>query len=342
MKEKFDPGERLNEEEALIAAGAEKPVRDLAREESVEAATKEVFDKRAVKRGDQALKAHREKREKLKGLFNPELKELKDQLAAIKKQLEEEFGEDILGRGHIFYPQLYRRYKFNERGELEYIRINDLILIGHEKITGVGPLGKKFEKAANAFGEQELSKGSTGMGKLDQAVLDAYKDDPEVKKLIDRLIELERTRVAHEQRIEDILKEKRSLYEQAEGINSFLERLGISKRVPSDFNADEIRKKLYDLKHQKDPNKQVEYDTIVRIFKRTLSIFDGIVISKEKEDDVKPDFETLASIFIDIGESLLYTSPDDVEKEFKTQMRSIEVGARLLKHEKPLLYTVES
>ncbi|MEK7194488.1 MAG: hypothetical protein AAB660_02265 [Patescibacteria group bacterium] len=318
---------RIDKDEALIAAEAERSVRDLARETGVNPATKDIFDKRAEQRGEEALAVHREKKESLKGLVNPELREFREKLAEVNNQLEREFGTEY--KTGIFTPTL-QSWEFNDgTKDLKFIQINGLLMsTGDGHFEGVGPLGKKLETVAILWAKS-LGGKLRGQDEPDQYVLDAYKHDPDVKALIDRFIELTREYRTQSRSISEVISEKKRLYGKAEGVNTFLERIGISQKIPSDFNPDEI--KIYQFERDKDTGK---IDDIARKIIWSFGVFDNLKITKEMERDFGDDLKILENKLGDIATSLRnvsdYAYSKEAKQAFVEALQSSETGRRYL------------
>lgn len=328
-------GSQIENDEALVTAEAEKPVRDLAREKGVDQATKEIFDRRAEQRGDEALSALRERKESLSGLVNPELHEFKARLEEANRQLEEEFGEKIEGYTKKIVPTLISG-GINEKGELVDIRINDLVVRAREgeNYMPVGPLGNKLK-----IGAIDLArKGQRGESE-DEFISYAYSNDSETKVLIDRFLELKRKAYQERKNIEDTIYNKKRLYEKAEGINSFLERIGYNKRIPEDFNPSLISSELYRSTKLEEVNKYPQKIAFV------FSIFDDLKISQKQREDIGYDLDILCEEMREVASGMKYAlgrySANDDLARFVASLGESSTGKRYLKGDKDFLYTVE-
>lgn len=337
MKKEGVPETYLDEDEARVAATAEQPVRDLAREAGVDALTKEVFDKRAEKRGEEALEAYKAKKESLAGLVNPELREIKERLAEINAQLEAEFGEQV-EEGHTVFPHLLR-YHHNENGELDSISINNLLWFKRDKdkYFSVGPLGKKLESDAVANLNNQTEN-------RDQYIIDAYKHDPELRALIDRFIQLHKELEDQVEKKEEIRKRKAEQYRTAEGINLFLERIGHSKKFPEDFNPSEAYSAFLKAEEEKDV---ATMDRIGSQLRWAFGTFDGLSITKEQKADFGVDLNILQNQLGEIAAVLKsardWNYPRESKERFVKQLGASTTGKRFLSQdgEKPFLYSIK-
>ena len=324
------PESFLNRDEALIAAEAEKPVRDLAREDGVDEATKKVFDKRAEERGEEALDSHRRKKESLTGLVNPELAEVREKLAEVNSQLEKEFG--VFLRNRIVTPRLASAHH-DENGKLDRIAINELLAKTEEGFVGIGPLGEKLKEDSVAHAGQWRE------GDNDQYILDAYKYDKEVRVLIDRFIELNRARSKAEEGQGKIIGDKKRFYMQAANINEFLGKIGREPNFPADLEFHS----MYELLRSGD---QSAIDAVVGKVRWAVAAFNGLVLTEKEAADFGLDLDIIGEELDVVIQNVRHADkyPKEKREKFVEILQTIEVGKRLLEgliEGKHYLYTVK-
>lgn len=272
-------------EEARVAAEAERPVRDLAREEGVDEDTKAVFDKRAEQRGENALSQFRSEKESRQGLLNPELDQLKKDLKDLEEDYLKKFGDEKSGNS----PRIVQ-YSRDEGGNLKKLAINGLLTKEDGKEVGSGILGKKLEEEAIQYwkGGRERDREN-----LDSYLMDVYRSDPEIKKMIDSMIDNYESRVSNHKKQEEIKAEKGLLYETTEGINSFLEKIGLNNRIPESIRLEDEIESVKGLGHTRD-----DKDKIIEHIKSANSVFQalkGIEIKEDQLEDALPDLEVIES-----------------------------------------------
>ncbi|MFH0712313.1 MAG: hypothetical protein V2A55_00410 [Candidatus Jorgensenbacteria bacterium] len=275
MSEAFEQNrenQRLSEEEALIAAEAEKPVRDLAREEGIDEKTKEVFDARAEQRGEIALGKHREKERERAGLLNPEFARLRQELEETSDQLRE------LLRGNDEYGSQIVNYHLDADRNLKGIAINGLK-------EGLGPLGKKLQREAELYWKFHPHREG-----FDDFIMDVYSIDPEVKSIIDEGVRLCERLKALDGQIEEFKEGKRRQYQNTSAINVFLERIGWPHRVPEGIDLQKLEKSASELKNG-------DHESVLKLglqLVRIIRVFKGLEVDKDRLEDLGPDLDPIS------------------------------------------------
>ncbi len=212
--------------------------------------------------------------------LNDEYITLKNEIDNIRKQ-EAELLQDSEGNW-----QIPRDLKFDKDGNLINITVNGIQ-------EGYGKLGKFLQDIAPKDTKREGSAN-------DLYIVEAYKNNPQVKELIDAFAKLNQDEVSAYEKIEKIKAEKKEFYQKTSELQKLLRKIGFEQEIDATLNLEELK----NIFAKAQPDKGSINDSE---FKQALDKFESLMISLKDlkfPDDLKEryqiDFEAIRSIFSDI------------------------------------------
>ncbi|MEK7555475.1 MAG: hypothetical protein AAB516_01485 [Patescibacteria group bacterium] len=229
-------------------------------------------------------------------LINPELRKIEDERNAIRKEMDLLLNESVdfrIGLNRIRTPELF--IKRDKEGKIIYLKSN---LEQPEGLLG--------EKLNNKNPEYNTKK---------------YYDNVEFQKIVDKFLDLKKSKEELGIESEKIMEAKRLLYKKGENINSFLEKAGLSVRVDEDFNIE-------GLLHKANLTENLQgFKKIIKKIYETADIFADIEISKDQEKDFGKDLTIIERILlrasVDVGNiaNKKVKFPQDIKESIAEETR---------------------
>ncbi len=202
--------------------------------------------------------------------FNEQYLDLKQQQQAIK-DAEKELLQDENG-----YYDLPADIKFNEQGELVNITVNGIK-------EGIGKLGKILKDKAPEEEKREIIN--------DPYIVEAYKNDPRVKEILDKYFELYKKEAELNKRMEDLQENKMEVYYKASELNKFIQELGLPGEIDSSLDLAELKQSLQD---------KATFAEALNQWNKLLEGLADLDIDEETKKKYELDFKAINQLFFDI------------------------------------------